>query len=98
MAEVVVEGGRGAGVAELVGDVTDAEAGVVQVGRDGLAEGVAAHPRVAGEVQGGAQVGLGVGGVAQLAGGPFPVWWTRVVVAPSDRESEHGFDASCVHG
>lgn len=37
-AEVVIEGGRGAGVAKVIGDVTDAEARIVEPGRDGLAE------------------------------------------------------------
>ncbi|MHB1065262.1 MAG: hypothetical protein ACYC1Z_12375 [Georgenia sp.] len=55
-------------MAELVDDVADAEALVVQLGGDGLLEGVAGHQGVADPVQGRAQVGLGVGRVAQLTG------------------------------
>ncbi|HET6918298.1 MAG TPA: hypothetical protein VFI46_02410 [Jiangellaceae bacterium] len=62
-AEVVVEGGGGPGVSELVGDVPDAEA-LVEPGCDGLTEDVAGHLRVADPGHGLAQVGLGVRRVA----------------------------------
>ena len=56
-------------MAELVRDVPDAEAGVVEPGRHGLAEGVAGHPLVADPVECGPEVAFGVGRVAQLPRG-----------------------------
>jgi hypothetical protein len=56
-------------VAELVGDVADGEAGVVEAGGDGVADGVAGDPGVAGAVEGGAQVGLGVRRVSVMPAG-----------------------------
>ena len=50
-------------MAELVGDVPDGEAGVVEAGGPGPAD-----PRVAGPAQCGPEVGLGVGRVAKLPG------------------------------
>src|SRR5919199_2727014 len=44
-AEVDVQGHRRVGVAELVGHLARAEAGLVQTGGDGLAEGVRGDPR-----------------------------------------------------
>ncbi len=55
-------------MAELVRDVADGVALVVEAGGDGLAEDVAADPGVAGPVEGLAEVGLGVGRVAEKPG------------------------------
>lgn len=54
---------------ELVRDVADGVALVVEAGGDGLAEDVAADPGVAGPVERLAQVGLRVGRVADQPGG-----------------------------
>jgi hypothetical protein len=48
-------------VPELVSDLADAEACIVEPGGDGLAEDMTAHPRVADPIQSPAQVALGVG-------------------------------------
>ena len=52
-------------MAELVGNVADAVAVIVEAGGDGLAEDVAADPGVTGTVEGLAEIGLGVGRVAE---------------------------------
>ena len=91
-AEVVVHRGRGSAVAELVRDVADAEALVVEAGGDRFAEDVAAHPGVARRVERLAQVGLGVGGVADQpgwGGEDHPARSRRVTGQPTPLDHAH---------
>lgn len=55
-------------MSDLVGDMADAVALVVEARGDRFAEDVAAHTRVAGTIERLAQVGLGVGRVADQPG------------------------------
>jgi hypothetical protein len=64
--DVVLLGDR-PGIAELVGDLADIEAGLVEQGADGLAPHVGGHPSEPGLVEGLAEPAACVGRVEQAA-------------------------------
>ena len=66
-AEVDVLGETGPAVSEVVGDLPSGQAGVVEPGRDRLAEHVRGDPREVGAVESCAQVAAGVARIAQSA-------------------------------
>jgi hypothetical protein len=79
-------------VAELVRDVADAVALVVEAGGDSFAEDVAAYPAVARPVERLAQIGLGVGRVTNQpgwGGEDHPARSRRVTGQPTPLDHPH---------